>query len=420
METDLIELSIVVVCVLLSAFFSSSEAAFLSVRRTARLAHQVQVGVPAAGRVAQMLEEPGRLLSTILLGNNLVNVAFTALITALMLRVVEDEGTGLVVATAVGTITLLLFGEVLPKTVAVRFPMSIAMLYTRPLRAVELALFPLVILLQWATRITNVAGSDTEAEAYITKEEVRTLIDIGEQEGEFEPEEAERLVRVLRFGDRQVREMMTPRTEIISVAQGTTLAAFLDVYRDHSHARFPVYKESPEDIVGVLSTKDILKGMSSKAIKRDEPVTDVLRDVYFVPETKLIAELFDEMARKGGQMGIVVDEFGGVAGLVTLKSLLEEVSGDIGEEGARPEEEYEALGAGTFQIDGGMSVDEAVEELGIELPEGDFETVAGFVLEVLGHIPKEGERFKYGGLKVEVAEMKGLKIEAIKLTKLRT
>ena len=181
METDLIELSIVVVCVLLSAFFSSSEAAFLSVRRTARLAHQVQVGVPAAGRVAQMLEEPGRLLSTILLGNNLVNVAFTALITALMLRVVEDEGTGLVVATAVGTITLLLFGEVLPKTVAVRFPMSIAMLYTRPLRAVELALFPLVILLQWATRITNVAGSDTEAEAYITKEEVRTLIDIGEQ-----------------------------------------------------------------------------------------------------------------------------------------------------------------------------------------------------------------------------------------------
>ena len=227
-------------------------------------------------------------------------------------------------------------------------------------------------------------------------------------------------MRVLRFGDRQVREMMTPRTEIISVAQGTTLAAFLDVYRDHSHARFPVYKESPEDIVGVLSTKDILKGMSLKAIKRDEPVTDVLRDVYFVPETKLIAELFDEMARKGGQMGIVVDEFGGVAGLVTLKSLLEEVSGDIGEEGARPEEEYEALGAGTFQIDGGMSVDEAVEELGIELPEGDFETVAGFVLEVLGHIPKEGERFEYGDLKVEVAEMKGLKIEAIKLTKLRT
>ena len=418
MGTDLTELAIVVLCVFLSAFFSSSEAAFLSVRRTARLAHLVKAEVPAASRVARMLDEPGRLLSTILLGNNLVNVVFTALITVLILDVVKDEGTGLVVATAVATATLLMFGEIVPKTLAMRFPMGIAMLFTRPLKAVELLLLPLVVVLQWVSRIADIGRREGEADVSITEAELRTLIDIGEEEGQFEPTEAERLERVFRFGDRRVREVMTPRTEIVFVERGATLSEFLGIYANHSHMRFPVYTESMDDIVGILSAKDILKAMSLKAIAYDEVVTAVIRDAYFVPETKRIAELFDEMRFAGHQMAIAIDEFGGVAGLITLKSLLEEVVGSIGEEGVSPVEEYEALGEDTFQVDGAMSAEEAVEELEIELPEGNFETVAGFVLAALGHIPTQGEQFEYGDLKVEVIRMSGPKIETVKLTKI--
>ena len=413
-----VELAVVVLCVLLSAFFSSAEAAFLSVQRTARLTHLVKTGVPAATRVARMLDEPGRLLSTILLGNNLVNVAFTALVTILVLDVVKDEGVGLLAATAIGTATLLVFGEIVPKTLALRFSMGMAMLFTRPLKIVETALLPLVLILQRATRIADIGRTDVGVDASITEAELRTLIGIGEEEGQFEPDEAERLERVFRFGDSEVREVMTPRTEIVFLEQGSTLSEFLNIYVDHSHARFPVYKDSTDDIVGILSTKDILKTMSSKAIDHDDAVTEIIRHAFFVPETKRIAELFDELRESGNQIALAIDEFGGVAGLVTLKSLLEEVVGRVGEEGAGPEEEYESLGENTFLIDGGMSADEAVEELGIELPEGDFETVAGFVLEVLGHVPTRGEQFEYGDLKLEVTRMKGPKIETIRLARI--
>ena len=415
--TDLTELAIVVLCVFLSAFFSSSEAAFLSVQRTARLAHLVRADVPAAARVARMLDDPGRLLSTILLGNNVVNVAFTALITVLIVDLVKSEGTGLLVATVVGTTTLLVFGEIVPKKMAIRFPLGMAMLYTRPLKAVELMLLPLVVVLQWATRITDIGRRDAEADASITEDELRTLIDIGEEEGQFEPNEAERLDRVFRFGDSQVREVMTPRTEMAFVERGATLREFLEIYAEHSHTRFPVFKGTTDNIVGILSAKDILNAMSTRDIPYDEIVTAVIRDSFFVPETKRIAELFDELRQSGNQMAIAIDEFGGIAGLVTLKRLLEEVVGRVGEEGARPEEEYEALGENTFQVDGGMSIDEVNEELGVDLAEGEFETVAGFVLDILGHIPSQGEQFEYGDLKVEVTEMNDHKIEAVKLTR---
>ena len=146
-------------------------------------------------------------------------------------------------------------------------------------------------------------------------------------------------------------------------------------------------------------------------------MTEVIRDAYFVPETKRIAKLFDELRQSGNQMAIAVDEYGGLAGLVTLKRFTEEVVGPVGEEGVGPEEEYEAIDENTFQVDGGMSIDEANEELQIDLPEGDFETVAGFALAVLGHIPSEGERFEYGTLRFEITEMDNLKIEGIKVTK---
>ena len=398
-----------------SAFFSSSEAAFLSVQRT-RLSHMVNTGVPGAKRVEDMIDKPERLLSTILLGNNLVNVAFASIMTLIFVGLFEG-GTGVLVATAVGTGVLLIVGEIVPKTIAVHHPERVAFLYARPLKGVEYLLLPVVVILDWTThRLSSwLGGASTRGS--ITEGELRTLIDIGEAEGTFEPSEAEMLENVFRFGDRQVREVMTPRTEIVSLGRGATFSQFLSLYSDNSHTRFPVYRDDEDNVIGIISSKDILKVMSTRGIGQDDSVTDVIRDALFVPETKLVSELFDEMRHSGNQMAMIVDEFGGLSGLVTLKRLVEEVVGPVGEEGEAPEEEYEAIDENTFQVEGGMSIEEINEELEISLPDGDYETVAGFVLDVLGHIPAEGEQFDYGNLKFEILEMNRMKIDTVRLVK---
>ena len=411
-----VSLILVLIFVVFSAFFSSSEAAFLSLQKT-RIAHLVSIGAPGAKRVARMIEQPERLLSTILLGNNLVNVAFTALVTVVTVKLL-GEGQGVLVATVAGTIILLIVGEIIPKSVAIRNSERVAFGYARPLKWMESLFWPLIMILEWIThRMNFLFGGEVSVVESITESEIRTLIDIGEAEGTFEPAEAEMLENVFRFGDRQVREVMTPRTEIISIQRGASLGEFLAMYADNSHTRFPVYKGTMDDIIGIISAKDILKAMSARGINTSDSVTDVIRDAHFVPETKRISELFDELRRSGNQMAIAVDEYGGLAGLVTLKRLSEEVVGPVGEEGMGPEEEYEPIDKNTFQVDGGMSIDEANEELEIRLPEGDFETIAGFALDVLGHIPSEGEQFEHGDLKLQITRMLGLKIETIKVTK---
>ena len=416
-EGTTISVILIVVFLVISAFFSSSEAAFLSLRK-ARIAHLASTGVPGAALVESMTRQPARLLSTILLGNNLVNVAFTALVTVLIVALL-GERRGVVVATGVGTVVLLIVGETIPKTVAVHHAERVAFLYARLLKAIELLLFPLVIALQWTShRVNSLLGGRGSVNVSITEGELRTLIDIGEAEGAFEPAEAEMLGNVFHFGDRQVREVMTPRTEMVYIERGATLRHFLETYAQHSHTRFPVYRESVDNIIGILSAKDVLRALAEGS-QHEAPLNHVIRDAYFVPETKRIAELFDELRQSGNQMAIAVDEYGGVAGLVTLKQLSAVVLGPVGEEGAGPEEEYEAIDVDTFQVDGGMSIHEANEELWLDLPEGDFETIAGYVLDVLGHIPAEGEQFEDRRLLFEVTQVQGLKIEAVKVTKLR-
>ena len=403
----------------LSAFFSSSEAAFLSLQRT-RIAHLLSEGVPGARRVANMLSEPERLLSTILLGNNLVNVAFSAVITVVVVKRVgqENEELGVVIATILGTVTLLLLGETIPKTIAVRNSERIAFLYSYPLKWGEYLLLPFVLVLQWITKMfSSRVGGAQDDQPSITEGELSTLIDIGVGEGEFEQEEAERLKGVFRFGDRQVRDVMTPRTEIVFVQRGSTVKEFLTTYAEHSHTRFPVYWDTTDNVVGVLSLKDIMRSLSANGLADEDSVTDVIRDVHFVPETKRIAELFDELRRSGNQMAIAVDEFGGVAGLVTLKQLIEDVMGRVGEEGVGAEEEMTLVAQDTYEVDGGMSIDEARDRLELDIEEGDFETVAGWALERLGHIPAAGETFEADGLAVEIIEMDNLKIETLRLTK---
>ena len=422
-DAQLSSLILIGICILLSAFFSSSEAAYLALERV-RLAHLVNTDRPGARRVAAMIEHPERLLSTILFGNNLVNVAFTALITVVSLNIFGEQNAGLatVFATVVGTALLLIFGETIPKTIAVHQSERLSFWYSRPLLILERLFWPVVIVLQGLTRIiTKSLGVSPQERDSITEGELLTLIDIGEAEGTFDPSEAELLRDVFRFGDRQVREVMTPRPEMVGIQRDATLSEFLAVYDDHSHTRFPVYNESSDDIIGILSSKDVLRAMARNGgMALDASVTNLIRDPFFVPETKRTAEMFEEMRKDGHQMALIVDEYGGLAGLVTLKRLSEEVVGAHGEEDEAPEDEYESLDENTFQLEAAMSIGEANEELELNLPTGDFDTVAGFVLDCLGYIPGEGETLDYEDLNIEVIEMRALKIETVKVTRANT
>ena len=414
MDLSTLYFALLVPFLLLSAFFSSSEAAFLSLRKV-RIRRLVEDGIPGADRVARMVDEPAKVLPTILLGNNLVNTAFAALATVIMVTLI-GEGRGVLAATAVSTIALLVFGETLPKTVAIRHSERLFFLFARPLQLIELLLLPFAATLQLVNRFLA-ARLGSDARALFTEEEIKTAISIGMEEGSVEEEEGEMLENVFRFGDRQVREVMTPRTEIVQLESGTTLRQFLSVYRDHYHTRFPVFEDDMENVVGILSVKDVVTALAREDVSDDTPVTTLLRPVVFVPDTKLVGQLFREMRGAGNQMVVTVDEYGGIAGLVTLKQLIEEIVGPVGEEGMQPDVEYEAIDENTYHIDGGMQIDEANEELDLDLPTGDYNTVAGFILEALGRIPAEGDHFHHDSLRLEVTHVRGMRIEKVMVTR---
>ena len=416
MSTEtVVSIVLIGVFLLLSAFFSSSEAAFLSLQRT-RLNYLVTNNIPGAKRVHDMVTNTERLLSTILLGNNLVNVAFTAVVTALAVKWLKEGPVAVAAATIIGTGLLLIFGEIIPKSIAVKKAERVSFLYARPLKSIELSLYPLILFLQWLSRTTqSIFGQ--EQEEVVTEGEILSMIDLGEAEGTVEPNEAEMLENVFRFGDTQVREIMTPRTEIIVMDRGTTLNDFLNIYSEHSHTRFPIYKDTNENIVGIISAKDVLRILSTKGINGNDSVTDVIRDAHFVPETKWASELFEELRHAGNQMAICLDEYGGLAGLVTLKRLTELIVGKVGEEGESPETEYENIMPNVFQIEGGMDIADANNEMDLELPEGEYETIAGFVLDQIGEIPAINDEFEYKDMTFRILEMDRFRIESLLITR---
>ena len=371
--------------------------------------------IEGADRVAQMIEEPERVLPTILLVNNLVNTAFTALFTVILISM-TGEGKGVILATIVSTILLLIFGETLPKTVGIRYPEKLFFFSSRVITFIEKLLFPLTIVLQGINKILATRlGADPRA--YFSEEEVKTAISIGRESGSVEEQEAQMLENVFRFGDRQLKEIMTTRTELVLIESDTNLHQFFKVYQNYSHSRFPVYKENPENILGILLVKDVMGDIANGNISASDIVTKLLRPVNFVPETKTVSTLFREMQQVGNQIAIAVDEFGGISGIVTLKQLTEEIVGPVGEDGELPEVEYEEIDDNTFSIDGGMQIEEANEELNLSLPPGDYETVAGFILENLGKIPKEGDHCMYNDTRLVVTQITGMKIEKILITK---
>ena len=280
-----------------------------------------------------------------------------------------------------------------------------------------MALYPVVSLLQLFSTMTNRALGISSVAPQIGEEEIRTMIAAGAQTGAVDAGEAALLEKVFRFGDRQMREIMTPRPEIVWIEQGASLEEFLAVYSEHSHTRFPVYDGSMENVLGVLSVKDILSAMKGPAGLGDS-VTGQLRPAFFVPETKSVSDTFNVMREGGHSVVLTVDEFGGIAGLATLKQMMAVIVGQLGEEGSAPEEPVTALGRDAFRMDAGLAISDINEELGLGIPEGDYQTLAGFILDRLGSIPEVGDVMEFGDLRITIKAMERVRIDEVELRRL--
>ena len=409
---------LLIIFLLLSAFFSGSEAALLSVQRV-RIQNMVRNGTAGAGRVARLIEKPQRLLPPILLGNNLVNTAAAALATTIALALLDDQNQAILVATGAVTVTLLIFGETIPKTAAAHRAERFAIIIALPIVVISWVLRPISYVLEaMSSLVTRGIGSGSAAGVTVTGEEIKAMVRLGRDEGAVEYGEAEMIRRVLDFGDRSVREVMTPRPEIIWMEQGTTIKGFLELYNENYHTRFPVFHDNVDNVVGVVAVKDVMRLLAAGA-DFSSSATKQVRVATFVPETKRVQELFDEMRATGEQLAMIVDEFGGVAGLVTLKRLVEDIVGRVGGEDEPAPVEVLQLDETTFELEAGMSIAEVNERLELALPTGEYDTLAGFLLEQFGRVPEVGDDVAHGNARLTVSEMRGVRIGKVRVEWLR-
>jgi putative hemolysin len=427
----MIELSVQIIIVLLLIGFNGllamSELAVVS-SRAIRLQQRAESGDEGARTALALAREPNRFLSTVQIGITLIGIlagtfggaSISAKISEYMIDAGLSEGLSdtlsIIIVVAAITYLSLIFGELVPKRVAMHNPERIAALVARPMRILSRVAAPFVAILSVSTAfVLRIIGLGGESSTGITEEEIRLMIGMSAESGSVEEAEAELLDRVFHFGDRRVHEVMVPRTEVVWLDSNNLIGDFFAVYAERPHSRFPVYKETPDDVAGILSIKEVLRRVALKQVDESSPVTDLMSSAMFVPETKLIGELFREMQDQGMQMAIAVDEFGGTAGIVTLEQLIEEMVGRVHDEMGPDEEEIQEIDERTAEVDGGLSVEEAREELDLEIPEGPYDTIAGFVLSELGHIPHEGESLTLPNAQITVIEMKGPKVERLRV-----
>ncbi|MBN1376312.1 MAG: HlyC/CorC family transporter [Dehalococcoidia bacterium] len=412
----IIYLILFLLCLAGSALFCSIETAFISIQKL-HLSHLIESRNASAKVIARIISKPERFLATVLLCINFFETAVATTGTLLAVRF-WGENLGAAIATIVVTILTLVFAELIPKSLAARHGEKMALKLARFVELTQTILYPFVFILNYiGQRITGSGGKGIDVRPTISEEEFRTAVNIAEAEGVWEEEEAEMLQNVFRFADRPVKEVITPRVDITWVKKGTTLEHLLEIYRKSPHTKFPVFEDTRDNVTGVLYMKDILLAEANNAIHKDDSIDNFVRPACFVPATKLLGTLLADMKKNKQRVALAVDEFGGIAGMVTIDQLVEEIVGDIGAEIIDEEEDIVPMGANTFEVDGGLRIKEANEEMGFDLPAGDYETMAGFVMGHLGRVPIQGEHLRYKNLKITILEMKGLKIERILVTR---
>jgi gliding motility-associated protein GldE len=404
----------------LSAFFSGAETAFFSLS-SATIAKFSNSDKSSERRVAKLMELPRQLLITIVLGNTIVNVTIATVAAILTTRICQtfgfNEKIGIVIDVIVVTIVILILSEVVPKVVAVRNSQTFSRLISSLLYFVFYLLYPIAFLLSRFTRFLQYKIGLSQDKMFLSAGELKTLVEVGEEHGTLEKDERAMIHSIFEFGETTVKEIMVPRTDMITVSTDTTLSAIMELVKVKLHSRIPVYDDRIDNIKGILYVKDLLPYLSKSPDEKID-LEKLARPAYFVPEQKKIDELLREFQKERMHMAIVVDEYGGISGLATLEDVIEEIVGEIQDEYDKESPLFNKVDENTFMVDGRMTIEEINEELRLNLPiEEGVETISGFILNILGSVPKEKEMVKFNGYEFIVERVLRNRILKVRIEK---
>ncbi len=427
MNLPLQELLVIVILTVLEGFFVASEIALVSIRRS-RVEQLIEDGSRNARRVRRLLDDPGRFLAVAQIGLTFLGFfasAYAAVSLTDRLKGLLEQfsafhdsaaGIALVIVTILLAAFTIVFGELVPKTLALAFPERFALAVATPIDVIGRVLGPLVRFLTAITRaITRPFGADVSNESQITAEELRLIVERGGQQGILEAEEEQMINAVIELGDRRLHEVMIPRIDIVGLPATATFEEAIDTIVGEGHSRVPVYQESIDEILGILYAKDLLPYLKSSAAPRPA-ITSILRTPVFAPESMTIDDLLHDFQRKKVHIAIVLDEYGGTAGLVSIEDLLEEIVGEIQDEYDEEEEMIVRLSGNEIRIDGRVAVDELAElfDMTIELEDEDeYDTIGGLVFHRIGRVPVPGDQVEIDGLRLTVETTDGRRVAKV-------
>ena len=407
MDSDSISLIIIVACIIMSAYFSATETAFSSLNRI-RVKNMADKGNRKAALVMKLSDNYDILLSTILIGNNIVNIASASLGTVLFVKMLgNDMGPG--VSTAVMTIVVLIFGEISPKSIAKENPESFAMLSAPLLNVFTKVLSPFNFLFgQWKKLLSLVFK--TQEDSTITEEELLTIVDEARQEGEIDEQESSIIRSAIEFSELEAVDILTPRPDVVALPVDCTKDEMAKTFAETGFSRIPVYEEDIDHIVGIVYQKDF----HNRVCNTDREIASIIRPALYITEGKRIGELLKELQKKKSHIAVVLDEFGGTIGIVTMEDILEELVGEIWDEHDRIVEEIKEISEDKYEVLGSANVQKLFERLGIDA-EPDAVTVSGWAMEEIGKVPEKGDSFEYHGLDVKVMEMDNKRVEKVSI-----
>ncbi|MGL5152967.1 MAG: HlyC/CorC family transporter [Clostridium sp.] len=384
-----VQIILLVVLLILSGFFSMSETALMALSKI-RIRHMVDEGVKGAKLVEKLTEDPNKLLGAILIGNNIVNIGASALATSLAVKLFNGSDAGVAVATAVMTVLVLIFGEITPKSIAKQKSEKVSLFVSKPIRFTVFLFKPFIIIFTSISSVfIRLFGADPKAtEPFITEEELKTMVGVSEEEGVLEDVEKEMIFNVFDFADLQVKDVMVQRVDVVAVDVTDSYEDIIKVIKLEQFSRIPVYDQTIDDVVGILNVKDLIMAYEDK---EEFDVTKYMRDAFYTFEFKKITELFNDMKNDRNHMAIVLDEYGGTVGIVTMEDLVEEIVGEIEDEYDEETNSIQVVKEDEYIVDGSARLDDISDSIGVLMESEEFDSVGGLVIGALGRIPEKGE-----------------------------
>lgn len=409
METsDIIQLVIVIILLSASAFFSSAETALMTSNKL-RMRNLAENGDKRAAKVLKVTENTDKMLSAILIGNNIVNLTASSISTALTLKIFGSRLVG--IATGILTFLILVFGEITPKNVASKNAENMALAYIGVISFLVTLLTPVIFIVNTVAKfvisIFNKNGDDNNA---VTEEELRAMVEYSHEEGIIENEEKKMIVNVVDFGDTVAGDIMVPRVDMVMVDEKSSYEEILQVFREERYTRIPVYEETPDNVIGILNVKDFLLIED----KENFVMKELLREPLYTYEYKKTSALMMDMRKTGANIVIVLDEYGITAGLITLEDMLEEIVGEIRDEFDADEDEgITKVSDLEYLIDGSTNLDDINDRIGLSLSSEEYESIGGLIMEKLGRLPVDGEIINFDNIVLTVKKMDHARIEKV-------